>query len=144
MESDWLLCPDTLCWELGQRSLYFIVYSLFFISIFTVLIVSPFFIHSLYPPSSYILPSSYTHCIPLLHILIVSPFFIHSLYPPSSYILPSSYTHCIPLLHILIVSPFFIIYTHCYSRVVVNPRRACARVTVVVLCVCQCICLFPL
>ena len=73
----------------------------------------PFSLYSLYPPSSY------THCIPLLHILIVSPFFIYSLYPPSSYILPSSYTHCIPLLHILIVSPFFIIYTHCYSRVVV-------------------------
>ena len=26
----------------------------------------------------------------------------------------------------------------------INPRRACARVTVVDVCVCQCICLFPL
>ena len=25
-----------------------------------------------------------------------------------------------------------------------NPRRACARVTVLVLCVCVCVCLFPL
>ena len=30
------------------------------------------------------------------------------------------------------------------AAAVINPRRACARVTVIVLCVCVCICLFPL
>ena len=31
-----------------------------------------------------------------------------------------------------------------FAQPVINPRRACARVTVVVLCVCLCIRLFPL
>ena len=64
---------------------------------------------------------------------------------------------CTVCVHCMCVSAcrggFYIIYSVCEGRIlvqsfsqncVVNPRRACARVTVVVLSVCVSVCLFPL
>ena len=48
----------------------------------------------------------------------------------------------------MILSTSFLVYNlYCiYSHIIINPRRACARVKVVVVCVCvyPSVCLFPL
>ena len=59
-------------------------------------------------------------------------------------VLPLCVCVCVCVCICLVVCLVFNPRRACARVTVVNPRRACARVTVVVLCVCVCIRLFPL
>ena len=56
----------------------------------------------------------------------------------------SHHMHCFSFVDTMVLPPSVAALHALLLQVLVNPRRACARVTVVVLCVCLSVCLLPL